>query len=189
MITEHFELGRRPSQPAYSGKVDRESGCGFLEATKRANSVDPPSLGGFLFSASVIHPDLIQAYLDTHYHVRQDKPFVIRIGQLSSELDALHQLKQVQSSCFITPCNPVSAQLKQVENNQKLREFQADKLLQGLELVNGLGQHPTNSWEGEESCLVLGITLEKAKEVGRKYDQNAIVWIGSDVIPELVLLR
>lgn len=52
-ICEHLELGRRPSQPAYPGKVDRVSGCGFLEATNRANSVDPPPLGGFfVFSLS-----------------------------------------------------------------------------------------------------------------------------------------
>lgn len=142
-----------------------------------------------MFSASVVHPDLIQAYLESCFHVREDKPFVIRIGELSTQLETLHHLKKVKSSCFITPCNPESAQLSQVANSKRLSEFREDKLLQGLELVNGLGQHPTNSWEGEESYLVLGITLEKAKEVGRKYDQNAILWIASDAIAELIMLR
>jgi Protein of unknown function (DUF3293) len=142
-----------------------------------------------LFSASVIHPDLIQAYLETQFHVHEGKPFAIRIGELSSELKALHQLKQVHSSCFITPCNPESIQLEQAENNQKLSDFRTDKFLQGFELVSGLGKHPTDLWEGEESYLVLGISLQEAKEIGKKYKQNAIVWIGSDAIPELVLLR
>ena len=142
-----------------------------------------------MFSASVIHPDLIQAYLESDFHVREYKPFVIRIGQLSSELEALHMLKQVHSSCFITPCNPESVQLEQAENDQKLRDFRTDKLLQGFELVSGLGQHPTNPREGEESYLVLGISLKEAREIGHKYQQNAIVWIGSDAIPELIMLR
>jgi hypothetical protein len=146
-------------------------------------------LEGFLFSASIIHPDLIQAYLETNFHVRSEKPFVIRIGELSAEINSLHQTKRVNSSCFITSCNPESKQFSQVENRTRLNALKSDKSLQDFELVEGLGQHPINSWEGEESFLVLGISLAKATEVGRKYDQNAIVWIGSDAIPQLILLR
>ena len=142
-----------------------------------------------MFSASVIHPELIQAYLESNFHVREDKPFSMRIGEFSAELETLHQFKQVSSSCFITPCNPESLQLSQAENIQRLSEFRTDLLLDDLELLNGFGQHPTNSWEAEESYLVLGITLEVAKEIGKKYEQNAIVWIGSDAIPRLILLR
>jgi hypothetical protein len=35
----------------------------------------------------------------------------------------------------------------------------------------------------------LGLSLEAAKALGKKYDQNAVVWCGPDAIPELVLLR
>ncbi len=142
-----------------------------------------------MFSASVIHPDLIQAYLETSFYIRSEKPFVLRIGELTAEINSLHQTKQVDSSCFITSCNPESKQLSQVENRTRLHELKSDKSLQDFELVEGLGQHPTNAWEGEESFLVLGISLAKASEVGRKYDQNAILWVGSDAIPQLILLR
>ena len=142
-----------------------------------------------MFSASVIHPDLIQAYLESNFHVRADKPFAIRIGAFSAELEAVHQIRQVSSSCFITPCNPESVQLSQTENNLRLSKFRTEQLLQGLELMNGFGQHPTDSWEAEESYLVLGITQAAAKEVGKKYEQYALVWSGSDAIPKLILLR
>jgi hypothetical protein len=36
---------------------------------------------------------------------------------------------------------------------------------------------------------VLGMALDAAQEVGRRYGQNAIVWAGADAVPELVLLR
>lgn len=142
-----------------------------------------------MFSASVIHPDLIQAYLESNFHVRTTKPFAIRIGAFSADLEAVHQMSQVSTSCFITPCNPESVQLSQTENNLRLSKFRTEELLHGLELIYGFGQHPSNSWEAEESYLVLGITLAVAKEIGKKYEQNAIVWIGSDAIPELILLR
>lgn len=45
ILNLHQELGRRPSQPAYPGKVEtRNADVALFRATKR---VDPP-LGGFL---------------------------------------------------------------------------------------------------------------------------------------------
>jgi hypothetical protein len=35
----------------------------------------------------------------------------------------------------------------------------------------------------------MGISLEKAKEMGNLYQQNAIVWINKDGLPALVWLR
>jgi hypothetical protein len=34
IMKAHLEMGRRPRQPAYPGKVDRESGCGFLRSNQ-----------------------------------------------------------------------------------------------------------------------------------------------------------
>ena len=53
----------------------------------------------------------------------------------------------------------------------------------------GLGQHPTNGWSGEVSYLILGLTLEAAKVLGARHEQNAIVWSDADALPQLILLR
>ena len=58
-----------------------------------------------------------------------------------------------------------------------------------LEFVAGIGQHPSNQWPGEPSYLVFGLTLEAAKTLGTRLEQNAIVWNGSDGTPQLILLR
>lgn len=50
----------------------------------------------------------------------------------------------------------------------------------------GRGEDP--SWPAEASFLVLGVGRQEASDLGRKYGQNAIVWVGSDGLPELVLL-
>jgi hypothetical protein len=52
-----------------------------------------------------------------------------------------------------------------------------------------IGQHPSNAWAGEESFLCFGISLEAAKALGRRFEQNAIVWSAADAIPQLILLR
>jgi len=58
-----------------------------------------------------------------------------------------------------------------------------------LEFVTGIGQHPSNKWPGEPSYLVFGLTLEASKVLGTRLEQNAIIWSGSDGVPQLILLR
>jgi hypothetical protein len=59
----------------------------------------------------------------------------------------------------------------------------------GITYFPGEGQGEDPSWLAEASFLVLGLGREEASDLGRKYGQNAIVWVGSDGVPELVLLR
>ncbi|MGF6599669.1 hypothetical protein P3T23_004397 [Paraburkholderia sp. GAS448] len=58
----------------------------------------------------------------------------------------------------------------------------------GLRFIDGIGQRPASEW-AEPNFLVPGISLEAAKELGERYEQNAIVWCGADAVPDLVLLR
>ena len=51
----HFEVGRRPRQPALPGKVVRESKCGLVQAMIRER-VDPP-YGGFFVERDFIRID------------------------------------------------------------------------------------------------------------------------------------
>lgn len=41
----------------------------------------------------------------------------------------------------------------------------------------------------EQSVLVLGLSLEADKTLGRRFERNAVVWTGRDGVPELVLLE
>jgi Protein of unknown function (DUF3293) len=52
--------------------------------------------------------------------------------------------------------------------------------------VDAIGQHPSSTWPGEMSVLVLGIDLEAAKSLSRHYEQHAFVWAAGDGVPELV---
>ena len=117
-------------------------------------SVDPPETEGFLFSASHIDPDTIQAYLETEFRVFGDSPFVIHVGRWSEELASAHKSHQVECSAFITAWNPFS-QIFSLESNQERQGALAEELARrSLSYVEGVGQHKSNRWPGEESFLV-----------------------------------
>ncbi|MFP3801160.1 DUF3293 domain-containing protein [Paraburkholderia sp. SIMBA_027] len=137
---------------------------------------------------SVIDPAIIQAYRETHFCVEGDAPLTLRIGEKNETLSALHKASGATSSAFVTAWNPYSRRCDD-ETNADLQKKLIDELTtRSLCFVNGVGRHPASDW-AEPSLLVLRISLEAAKELGNRYEQNAIVWCGADAVPELVLLR
>lgn len=59
----------------------------------------------------------------------------------------------------------------------------------GKQVIPGFGVAEDGSAPGEESVLALNVSLDEAREIGNHYKQNAIVWIGEDAVPQLILLR
>ncbi len=140
-------------------------------------------------SASAIDPPLLQAYLDTEYRVHGRPGFVLRVGHPSAELLALHDREKVDCSALVTACNPFSKPNDATINTARQAALAEELGRQGLVCLPGVGQHPSNAWPGEESFLVLGLELEIASALGRKLEQNALVWSGADAVPQLILLR
>ncbi len=138
---------------------------------------------------SAIDLDMIQAYEQTDYRVHGSAPLTLRIDTASPALATLHNSLGVDSSAFITACNPFSQLCDDASNAERQAALAADLTQLGLRFDDGIGQHPSNKWLGEPSFLVLGLTLEAAKELGVRHGQNAIVWCGPDAVPRLVLLR
>jgi len=140
-------------------------------------------------SDTTIDAATIQAYRETEYRVDGDKPFTLRIGQTCGALAAIYKRRRVDCSAFITACNPYSQQLDDSANARRHAELGHELRQRSLIAFEGLGQHPSNQWPGEASYLVLGLTLEAAKVLGNRLEQNAIVWSGADAVPQLILLR
>jgi len=59
---------------------------------------------------------------------------------------------------------------------------------QGWAFLPAFGQHPSGGWPGEASFFVLGVSCAAAQSLGRKFEQNAILWCGPDAVPQLFLL-
>ena len=130
---------------------------------------------------------LIDAYLETEYRVHAEPPFKLRIGVHSTALCELHR-QHGGISAFITAFNPYSRQLSETKNLARQEQLRVELLGAGYHFIPGIGQHPSNDWPGEPSFLVISISAEAAKALGKKYEQRAIVWNRADGTPELVLL-
>ena len=142
-----------------------------------------------MFPGSVIDQRSIQAYLETNYHVHSDAPLTLNIGVANPTLAELHKAHRIESSAFVTACNPFSQAFDESANAERQAALARELQQRSLTYIEGIGQHPKNEWPGELSFLVLGLSREAARALGNRHEQNAIVWCGLDVVPELVLLR
>jgi hypothetical protein len=141
-------------------------------------------------SQSLISQELISAFLATDYRVRSDTgPFVLRIGQRSNELSDLFERTGLKSAAFITAENPFSVSVSDKDNHASHSRLCEDLARLSLQFFEGEGQGDDETWPAEKSVLILGIERDDAGSLGTKYGQNAIVWIGAEAVPELILLR
>ena len=145
-----------------------------------------------------IHPDKVRAYLATSYrigHTAQD--IVLTIGQRSDRLAALFASSDVDCGAFLTAYNPRGTQQSDAANELAHAELAAQLhglgqgLGQGLGLhaIEGSGSEEGTDWPAEKSYFALGLDLETSKAIGTLFDQDAIVWVGADAVPQLILLR
>lgn len=123
-----------------------------------------------------MNDNLQRAFKETHYVVHHHPTFTLRIGQPCPILDEILKAGEYQGAAFITAWNPYSQLLSKEENSRRQLSLLTDIESQGLANINGIGQHHDNGWPGEESILILGLNLDAARDLSRKYDQLAFVW-------------
>ncbi len=137
-----------------------------------------------------IHPDKVRAYLATDYrlgHTAED--IVLSVGQRSERLAALFASKGVNCGAFLTAYNPRGIIQSDAANERAHSEL-ADLLsAQALGAIEGSGSEEGTDWPSEKSWFALGLQLDPAKALGEHFDQDAIVWVGADAVPQLILLR
>ena len=142
-----------------------------------------------MFFSSTIDPPTVQAYRETDYRVFAEPDFTLRVGQASAELFAIHKLHKTDCSAFLTACKPYSQAFDAASNAQRQLGLAKELKQRSLAFAPGIGQHPGNGWPGEDSFLVYGLTLEAAKALGTRLEQNAFIWSGADAVPQLIVLR
>ena len=137
-----------------------------------------------------IHPDKVRAYLATDYrigHTSQD--IVLTIGQRSERLAVLFAGNGVNCGAFLTSYNPRGTIQTDAVNGLAHAQLAAKLQELGLQAIEGSGSEEGTEWPAEKSYFALGLALEPAKAIGTHFDQDAIVWVGSDAVPQLILLR
>lgn len=121
--------------------------------------------------------DLGAAYRKTSYVVEAPGGggFTIRIGECCPPLDRLLERTGTHLWAFVTACNPRSEPLSVAENAARMERLREVIARGGYEFLPGAGVPDEAGWSPEPSFLVPGITEEVAAEIGRLFEQHAIV--------------
>ncbi len=133
---------------------------------------------------------LVLAYRATDYVAHSDsRVFIIRIGHHSLVIDGLLTRMNAKSGAFITAWNPFSKSLSLGANEFWNRDLKRYLIVRGFSFVDGEGRGRAGEWPPEPSIVAFGISRTEASAIGRRYRQNAIVYVPLGRPAELVMLR
>lgn len=135
-----------------------------------------------------IDAQTLEAYRQTLYRVLGRRGFVLRVGERSRRLAELIA-EHGSGAAFITAFNPFSIELSEKENHIRHEALREVVISMRLLFLEGCGQHPSGDWPTEDSILVLGVTVAQARGIAAQFGQNALVWVGTNAVPDLILLR
>ena len=129
-------------------------------------------------------PELIEAYEQALYVLQGGT--VLRVGEPSAALQSLLEAQGAASAAFVTAANPRGEARSEAANAAAMSALVASL---AWPYLAGEGRDPHGRWRAEPSVLVLGISRAQAEELGRRLEQNAIVFVEKGAAPELVLMR
>jgi len=129
-------------------------------------------------------PALIESYERALYAL--DSATVLRIGVHNPGLDRLLEARGAATAAFVTAANPRGEARAHAENEAAMAALRASLALPWLP---GEGRDPEGRWSAEPSLLVLGMARADAEALGRRLEQNALVFIERGRAPELLVLR
>lgn len=137
-----------------------------------------------------IPTEKIKAYLDTDYRLGQGLDSItLRIDTRSEALSRLYASSGYTCGVFITAYNPYGQAQNLEANEAEHARLGAELNAMAIEVIEGVGADPTGAWPEEKSFFALGVELEAARNLGIRYNQDAIVWAGRDAVPKLIFLR
>ncbi len=141
------------------------------------------------FAGSAVPAATIAAYLAAEYRFWGERPLVLRIGRASHDLAAVCRDREVSSAAVITAWNPRGLIVSPGDNHAAQAALIARLDALGLAHEPGQGADPDGVWAPEDSRLVFGVDRQAAAGLAADFDQNAIVWMGADAVPKLLMLR
>lgn len=117
------------------------------------------------------------AYQEAIYEVYFAQEIIqLSIGEHNLALDRLLSKHDASSWALITAYNPYSQSLSAAENQQRHQSFQEFLPTLNLTIFDAVGKDKDGVWTPEPSVWIVGIELIKAIALGRKFQQNAIVY-------------
>lgn len=131
----------------------------------------------------MLDPSLIEAYHQTDYHFGDT---FFNIGELSSKAASLLQQFAPAGGLFITAWNPLGEELTLEDNLKANQNLKAELLIRGLNVIDGYGVSKDGKWR-EDSFFTYPIDEENSLKLCCDFSQNAVVYVSSNGLPELLI--
>ena len=133
----------------------------------------------------MITKELLQAYEATCYSILAPE-IDIYLTNENSDLQQFLIKHKFTTWCFITAWNPYSKALSLEDNIARNKLLEKD--LSAHHVFSAEGKDASGIWPPEISFFVGNITKEQAVLLGKKYEQNAIVYGEVQKNADLVIL-
>ena len=142
---------------------------------------------------SQVSEELLNAYKTTTYSV-PGLGLNIRVGEYDKVLQKTLKQHNLTTWAFITAWNPESRQLSLPDNRDRNQALLTQLKSEGFAIYEGIGIPDISDWTPEESLFVMGVSQQRAIELGIKYGQNALIFgqvgkLAELLIPALALKR
>jgi hypothetical protein len=132
----------------------------------------------------------VLAYRATDYVAFNDsRAYVVRIGHHSLVIDGLLAKMKTRSGAFVTAWNPFSKNQSEGTNAHWDRELKGYLNARGFAFLAGEGRGEIGEWPAECSIFTFGMSRNQAATIGRRFRQNAIVYVSLGRPAELIMLR
>lgn len=133
---------------------------------------------------------LIAAYRAAWYRVElPEGAETLRIGAPAPRTQAWLGARGCAGAAFVTACNPRGQRQDEAANAAAMARLRAHIEAQGWPFLAGAGGDDAGGWAPEPSFLVALDGVARAAELGRMFEQNAVVWVPAEGPAQLVLLR
>ncbi len=138
-----------------------------------------------LMNAPSLTDATLAAYRAAIYRIYGEPPIDMMIGAKNAAVAALLAGHGVASAVFVTAFNPFGCELSAEENAARQQTLAAHIAQAGWMALSGEGLDPNNVWRAEASLFVLGATELDADDFMLAFEQNAVVVVHSDGLPQL----
>lgn len=130
------------------------------------------------------------AYSTAEYHLLLDRDYVVRIGLFDRNVqEALQRECNLRREwAIITPCNPRSVRAREELNLFYCNELRYELEQGGGEWFKALNRDPDGLWPDEPGFLVVDADRPWLMDLGRRFQQNALVAAKLHEAPRLIWL-
>lgn len=133
--------------------------------------------------------DLQIAYEEAVYEVYyKGETIRLFVNQHNPNLDFLLKKYNCATWAVITAFNPYSQCLSTAENQQRHQSLIEYLEPLNLNILDAVGKDKNGVWTPETSIFIMGIKLESAIALGKKFQQNAIVFGRLGILGKLLWL-